>query len=222
MKTRKFIEFLKKTGNLFPNFIKVQLYNIGNKVTRKLVVANWVKKGKPIPPPAPVKQFAIEEYKKMYNCTVFVETGTFLGNMIIAELKNFKQIYSIELSAIYFKRAKKLFKSQKKVNLLLGDSKIVLKELVPTLTAKTLFWLDAHYSGGITAKGDKESPIIDELSIIFNHNPFNHVILIDDARCFIGQHDYPTIEELKSLMNKYAPNYKMKIENDIIKLFPQM
>jgi hypothetical protein len=142
--------------------------------------------------------------------------------MIIAELKNFKQIYSIELSAIYFKRAKKLFKSQKKVNLLLGDSKIVLKELVPTLTAKTLFWLDAHYSGGITAKGDKESPIIDELSIIFNHNPFNHVILIDDARCFIGQHDYPTIEELKSLMNKYAPNYKMKIENDIIKLFPQM
>ena len=141
--------------------------------------------------------------------------------MIIAELRNFKQIYSVELSEFYFKRAKKLFKSQKKVDVLLGDSTLVLKELVPTLKSKTLFWLDAHYSGGNTAKGDKESPIVEELKTIFSDNLQNHVILIDDARCFIGQNDYPTIEELKSIVAKYASNYEIIIEDDIIRLFPQ-
>ena len=83
-----------------------------------------------------------------------------------------------------------------------------------------LFWLDGHYSAGGTAKGSKETPILEELKSIFTTHK-KHVILIDDARCFIGENDYPAIEALKSFIKNIGPNYKITLESDIIILIPQ-
>ena len=80
-----------------------------------------------------------------------------------------------------------------------GDSGNVLNQLVPELNSAALFWLDGHYSGGQTAKGEKECPIYEELKSILASS-LEHIVLIDDARLFIGQHDYPTIEELKDFV----------------------
>jgi hypothetical protein len=44
-----------------------------------------------------------------------------------------------------------------------------------------MFWLDRHYSGGFTAKGEKDCPIIEELDAISNGSHLKHSILIDDA-----------------------------------------
>ncbi|MCZ7616643.1 MAG: hypothetical protein M5T52_24530 [Ignavibacteriaceae bacterium] len=77
-----------------------------------------------------------------------------------------------------------------------GDSGKLLKQLVAKISDPAIFWLDGHYSGFETAKGDIETPIKQELGAILN-SELNHIILIDDARLFIGQNDYPTIEELK-------------------------
>jgi uncharacterized protein with ACT and thioredoxin-like domain len=51
-----------------------------------------------IPPGEQVKQRYVREYGSRFGIEVLVETGTFMGDMINAVKKDFKSIYSIELS----------------------------------------------------------------------------------------------------------------------------
>jgi hypothetical protein len=95
-----------------------------------------------------------------------------------------------------------------------------MASLVPRLQKPALFWLDGHYSGGATAKGDKECPVLEELDAIFR-SPHNHVIYIDDARLFTGNDDYPSLDELWQLVLRSKPGYTMSMENDCIRLTPQ-
>jgi hypothetical protein len=100
-----------------------------------------------------------------------------------------------------------------------GDSGKVVPTLVPTLDKAVLFWLDGHYSSGITAKGEKECPIHEELSPILK-SKYWHVILIDDARHFVGQNDYPTLEKLEKFVKKINTGYQMEVKDDLIRLTP--
>ena len=183
------------------------------------LVLNWQKHGSPKPPPPKIKQEMVTNTAKEYGCDFLVETGTYKGDMIFAQLDNFSKLYSIELSKEYWNDAKERFKNSPHVTLLLGDSGAELPKLTPTLNGKGLFWLDGHYCGGVTAKSDIECPIYNELDAIFNHNN-GHVILIDDARDFVGKNDYPTIEELRSYVMKKAPEYSLEVRNDVIYILP--
>ena len=94
-----------------------------------------------------------------------------------------------------------------------------MPDLLHSISRPCLFWLDAHYCGSITAKGNSITPIIEELQHIFNHHINDHVILIDDARAFIGQNDYPTIDELKEFIYKHHQECIIEIKNDIIRIY---
>ena len=131
------------------------------------IIEQWEKEGKPVPPPHLVKQKAIEEHKKKFDLSILVETGTYLGDMVEAQRNNFKKIYSIELSEKLFRKTVNRFKPYPHIQLLLGDSGAKLNEIVPGLDQPALFWLDGHYSGGITALGSKECPVPEELQAIF-------------------------------------------------------
>lgn len=177
----------------------------------------WHKQGCPVPPPHIVKQLAISEYRERYACSVFVETGTFRGDMVEAQKMNFSELYSVELSKEYYDKAVERFVNDSHVNVVFGDSGSVLPFIVEKLSKKTLFWLDGHYSGGKTAKGETECPIFSELEAIFSQNTLEHIILIDDARCFNGEGDYPTIAELQSFISKKNNRYTSEIKDDIIR-----
>jgi hypothetical protein len=95
----------------------------------------------------------------------------------------------------------------------------MLPIILKSISEPCLFWLDAHYSAGITAKGEEETPIQQELEIISKHSCKNHIILIDDARLFNGTKSYPDIKELKEKVRKLFKEPAIKIENDIIQIF---
>ena len=95
----------------------------------------------------------------------------------------------------------------------------MLGQLIHEIDRPALFWLDGHYSHGITAKGDKECPVPEELEAILK-SPLPHAILIDDARLFNGTHDYPTLEQIKDMLNKSGNTYMTEIKDDIILLSP--
>jgi hypothetical protein len=83
-----------------------------------------------------------------------------------------------------------------------------------------LFWLDAHWSGGSTAKGTVDTPIVQELKCVVNHvKADKHIILIDDARCFTGKNDYPTLEFLKKYISGMFPDWIFEINDDIIRIY---
>lgn len=192
-----------------------------NSYVQKIIISDWIKSGKPSPPPHIVKQLTISKYQKESNYNILVETGTFLGDMIKAQENYFKKIYSIELSTPLFQKAAKRFEKNKKINILNGDSGEVLKQLSNDLDAPSIFWLDGHYSGGFTAKGDKVCPVFEELDAIFKSSNFKHIILIDDARLFVGDESYPTLNELKNYTDSLLNNYSLNIEDDIIRLTPK-
>lgn len=178
----------------------------------------WAKNGRPIPPPHVVKQITVKQYARRFNLDILIETGTFLGDIVYAMRKNFDKIYSIELSKELSDRAKERFRNYKHIHIVQGDSPIILSRLLPQICRRPLIWLDAHYSGGNTAKGDLETPIMRELNEIFRHIHLNPVILIDDARCFDGSNGYPTIEQLRSYVLNQCPGWIFEIEYDIIRI----
>lgn len=165
------------------------------------------------------KQNVLLQLQHRYQLSTLVETGTYLGDTLFAVYPAFNKLYSIELSEHYYNKAKKRFKRFPKINLIHGDSGQELKKLVGQLSAPALFWLDGHYSGGLTAKGEKECPIFEELNAIFSSS-LPHVIVIDDARLFVGAKDYPTVDELRNYLQTHRPNYSLSIDTDSIRLLP--
>jgi hypothetical protein len=162
-----------------------------------------------------VKQRYVREYGSRFGIDVFVETGTYMGEMINAVKKDFKRIYSIELSHDLHQRAARWFDAYPHVRLIQGDSGAVIPDLAREIQEPCLFWLDAHYSGGPTARGDLDTPIAQELASILSRS-FKDVILIDDARHFIGLDDYPTLDTLKTQVEQTRPEYELYSNDDII------
>jgi hypothetical protein len=181
-------------------------------------VWKWSLKGKPIPLPSRVKQKIVKKYAKQFNLKILVETGTYFGDMVSATQQFFDEIYSIELCDSLYEMAKKRFSKFPHIHIVQGDSGKVLPNLLCLIQQHCLFWLDAHYSGGITAKSNRKTPIIEELQCILNHPILDHVILIDDARFFIGHNGYPSVEELRELVSKKRPDWIVEVKCDIIRI----
>jgi len=159
----------------------------------------------------------IGEYQKKHDIAVLVETGTYMGDMVEAQKKRFKKIFSIELDIKLYNMAKERFKNDNNVILFQGDSSVVLPDVLLNISEPTIFWLDGHFSGGITARGKKDCPIFEELGSILEKNKTNHVILIDDAILFVGKGDYPAIEDLIRYVKSKNAMYNFEIKNDIIR-----
>jgi hypothetical protein len=140
--------------------------------------------------------------------------------MVAAQQRNFSRIYSIELDHVLYQAAKERFSSNPSVTIIEGDSGLVLPKLLDEIAGPCLFWLDGHYSAGVTAKGDRDTPISAELSAIVRHSCRDHIILIDDARCFNGEHDYPRIEDLIESLRAQRPGVEIIVDTDVIRVVP--
>ncbi|MGA2435367.1 MAG: hypothetical protein ABSG25_08780 [Bryobacteraceae bacterium] len=153
-------------------------------------------------------------FKKYFN-EILIETGSFEGHGIQAALDaGFKTVYSIELSERFYNFCKNKFKDNPYVNLVFGDSSIMLKEVLKNINSKCTIFLDGHFSGGETSKGLKNSPLIEELEAIKQHIIKNHIILIDDLRDWIISPDCDfNVDILKQKILEINPKYKFIIED---------
>src|SRR5690349_18682590 len=157
-----------------------------------------------------VKRDILRHYARMYRLESFVETGTYFGDMVDALKREFEQIQSIELDDFLFERATRRFMRYSHIRILHGNSASMLPLALASVDRPTLFWLDAHYSGGITACGGQHAPILLELDHIFHHPIRGHVIVIDDARLFGTDSAYPTLEQLRDYI--HAQSHPRKLE----------
>lgn len=181
----------------------------------------WERGERPVPPPPVVKQHTLLEYAQRYGLQTFVETGTYYGDTTEAMRSHFDRVYSIELSDELFARASRRFRNAPDVELLHGDSGEVLPRVVRHLDEPALFWLDGHYSGGETARGTDETPVLAEVRCVLESPVRGHVMVIDDARLFGTDPAYPTLEELGSVINAVRPGLVIVVENDSIRVTPR-
>ena len=166
-----------------------------------------------------LKRDILRHYARRYRLRSFVETGTYFGEMVNALKGEFEQIQSIELNEFLFERAKRRFMNYSHIRILHGNSASMLPLALASVKQPTLFWLDAHYSGGITACGDQHSPIFLELHHIFHHPIRGHVIVIDDARLFGTDSAYPTLEQLRDYIVAQSTPRKLEVIDDAIRIY---
>lgn len=121
-----------------------------------------------------------DDYKKF---DTFIETGTYNGDTTFTVEPYFKQIYTIEISDMYYQRTKAKYKGQK-INFLFGDSSIVLKGLLGGLSTDAIFFLDGHWSSQDTGRGVKDCPLMEEIEHINTLFKHKAIIIIDDYRLF--------------------------------------
>ncbi len=179
---------------------------------------SWLLNGKIGNPPHIIKQAIIKNYAKISNNKVLVETGSFMGYMIFSQLSSFDEIYSIEIADYYYQRLLKIFGTSKKVKLVLGDSAEKLPTVLKGIKRDVVFWLDGHFSGGMTGQSKLGvSPIIFEVDLILkDRQDFKDIILIDDARLF-GTDGYPTIDQLLGVFGDKLKKYDWFIDDDVIR-----
>ena len=181
-------------------------------------VRHWEDQGRPSKVPHILKERVVQAAARRYGLNTLVETGTFRGDMIHACRRHFQQIYSIELDANLHAQAQRRFAGQPAIALLQGDSEQMLPMVLERLNEPALFWLDAHYSGGVTARGPIDTPIVRELRAVLSHHMRGHVVLIDDAHEFVGRNDYPTLEEVGAAVANLRPEYSVAANDNIIRI----
>lgn len=148
-------------------------------------------------PTTKIKRKFICRLGQTFSCAIVVESGTYFGQSTKYFSKFFDRVFSIELSLKLFDFSSLRFSKISNIFLYLGDSVVQLPKIIYLLNQPTVFYLDAHASGGVTQQGQEPSPIKKELEIISNFEYLrNSIVLLDDARGFDGSNSYPSFMEV--------------------------
>jgi len=165
------------------------------------------------------------ELAKDGGLEAFVETGTFLGYAMPWASRTFRKVWTIEINAKYVEQAQIANRSLGNVTFVHGDSASALPGIVKQLDCPTLFWLDAHAGGGSYGSEDN-CPLAQELETIFS-SPFEHCVLIDDARAFLAPppppfnyRKWPTLEDIFAVVLKRG-GYNVVTINDVLIIVPE-
>ena len=182
-----------------------------------LALREWRRHRRP-PAPRPVKADAIRRFAEPATRSVFIETGTFYGDMLAALSQDFERLYSIELHLGLARRASRRFAGDARISIIGGDSGEMLEPLLRSLSRPCVLWLDGHYSGVLTARGDSDTPILRELDALFRGGTPADAVLIDDARLFGTDAAYPTLAEVERRTRAARAGWIVRVEDDIIRL----
>jgi hypothetical protein len=118
-----------------------------------------------------------------YN--LFIETGSLMGETLGNLKGSFGKLISIEITDKYYNLCNDKFKNDENVEIVKGDCVIELPKVIKeNLDNSIIFFLDGHYSAGMTGKGIIEVPLMQELKSINELYSNPTIIIIDDADLF--------------------------------------
>lgn len=167
----------------------------------------------------------VAQILKYFTVDTFVETGTFEGSTAYWASQYFRRVFTIESSVLLWESAKKKYRKTRNITFLFGDSRDILVKLSSEINSSTVFWLDAHWSGGDTYGENDECALLGELEAILAM-PQSHFILVDDARLFMAPpprphspNFWPDIAEVLAVVGKTSRYYTV-ILDDVIVISP--
>jgi hypothetical protein len=178
--------------------------------------------------------YLLHNFIKNLPISTFIETGTASGDSIKEAAKYFSTCHTIELNS------ERVVKDNSLTNVFWhnGNSIDILPAIVAELVAHkltlpsnayryTVFFLDAHWDGDKPKDaGTKDCYLLEELEIISKYSQ-DSIIIIDDARLFMGYpphpnnpKEWPTIQQIFALINQSYPYHFTTIVDDFILSIP--
>ena len=168
----------------------------------------------------------IYKLKEVYGINNFIETGTYQGHTAYWASQLFEQVFTIEYSQDIYQKVTEKYGHIKNIDFLYGDTRNLLQNTLSKLESPSLFWLDAHWSGGLTYGESDECPLLAEIEII-NRSDCEHFIFIDDARLFLSPpppphlpQQWPDISAILNLLNSVKNSRHIVIVDDVIIAVP--
>lgn len=183
-----------------------------------------------------VPMYLIKEFIEQVQIDVFVETGTASGGSIKEASKYFNECHTIELN----EGRPKYDPSIKNITWHTGNSIDVLPDIVRGLLKHKeengmqpedyrycLWWLDSHFDGDKPKNSPfKDCYLLEELDIISQYAQ-DSIIIIDDARLFMGYpphpnepKEWPTIQQTFAKFKDKFEYYFVTVCDDYIIAFP--
>lgn len=203
------------------NILKISLRELNSRRKEKRDLRKepqlWAERGYASPSPSFIKRQVV--LRSGIPGATWVETGTYKGDTAALLSDNAKKVFTIEPAEHLYAAAKRRFASKPNVEVIHGLSEEVFPQLVPKLVGEINFWLDGHFSSGITHQGPKDTPIEEELACIEKYigNFTKLAVLVDDVRCFDPTlpncAGYPKLDVLIDWARKN--NMAWHIEHDI-------
>lgn len=177
---------------------------------------DWKSRGFAAPAPQAVKLQVL--LRNSLPNTTWVETGTYLGDTCEFLSRIATRVYSTEPGPELYTKAKARFQQVAHVSIHNEISETFLPSLLPTLSGNVCFWLDGHYSAGVTFAGPNDTPLREELKAIEDNlrNFENVSCLVDDIRYCGKRHEYglyPSLSELVAFAD--TCDLEWHIEHDI-------
>ncbi len=183
----------------------------------------WKLRLAPVRSPHLVKQRAVRDYARRYGLRIFIETGTYYGEMVAALKNDFEHIFSVESDHALAERAARLFSRYPHIRIVEGPSERIIFELLKSLAEPSLFWLDAGYYTWDNLPRDRER-LAAELAAILGHTVRGHVVLIDDAGTLkfraADQNEPASVAELRSNLAAAFPDRRVEILHNIVRITP--
>lgn len=167
-------------------------------------------------PPQSIKLAVIRNNIPEPRPRVFIETGTYYGDTVAAVRDMYASVISIEVDEALYLKACQRFAWDKNVRIAHGDCAREMPRILEELQEPAVFWLDGHFSGGETGKGEIEDPILISLNQIATHPIKGHILFVDDARTFDGREGRPDISDVFNCIKKIDSRYIIRIQNDIV------
>ncbi|RFM26491.1 class I SAM-dependent methyltransferase [Deminuibacter soli] len=165
------------------------------------------------------------QFKDKGNIRNFIETGTYQGGTSFWAARHFEQVATVEIDPAISKATASKPDCPANIRFYVGNSKDVLPEMVKPLTGRSIFWLDGHWCNVTEMGKDMECPLMDEIRALAHLK--DAVILIDDARAFLGplppphnNADWPRIDEVFALLKQQYPDNLVTIADDVIYCIP--
>jgi hypothetical protein len=153
-----------------------------------------------------------------------VETGTLHGAGTDLLRRVFDEVVTIELSDQLYVEACRKFASCPSVRVVHGDSGGMLGYYA-SREQPTFYFLDAHWSGGVTAGEDIDNPILEELAALEGGHA-DDVIVVDDARVFVdlppsrNRAKWPELDTLQQMLRELRPGAAVAVIDDQIVAVP--
>jgi hypothetical protein len=156
----------------------------------------------------------IERLIKKYDVQSAVETGTYQGETARGLADMVPQVYTIEVNPESFEESQERLSGLSNVTGFLGDSEVILPDLIPKIKKPALYYLDAHWNG--------HYPLPAEVSAIAEYDP-SPIIVIHDMTVpdCPGLHADPQesgdpydLDYIQPALDRMKKPYKVYYNND--------